>query len=523
MMDLVLDVPWLLPTLFWATGLAIGYAIHAIGVRIAKQSAEELAAQVEERAKHEAEVILREAEIKSKDIAHQQREKVERELEQKIHQATAHEERLVQREMQADQRASALNQKEQSIDVRRQQLDEIEKKLALQKQDSDLAIQAQKEKLLLIAGLSESDARKTLFARMEDELKLETAATLRRSQEAVSTMAANQAREIITTAIERYAVEQVSDSTTTTVVLPSEEMKGRIIGREGRNIRSLEAALGVNVIIDDTPGVVVLSSFDPIRREIARRALEQLVVDGRIHPARIEEVTNKVQAEMESETVAAGEDAALRLDIHGLDPEVIKMVGRLRFRHSYGQNVLAHSVEMGQIMSLMAAEIGLDQAIAKRCGLLHDIGKVMTQETAGSHALAGAEFLRKHGESAIVCNAVAAHHNEVPAESWYAALTKAGDAITASRPGARSETTEIYLKRLGKLEELARSFPGVTQCYAMEAGREIRVHIEPTKISDEEALILARDLGRLIEHNLEYPTQIKIVVIRETRVTEYAR
>jgi ribonuclease Y len=523
MMDIALDIPWLLPTLFWATGLAIGYAIHAIGVRVAKQSAQDIATQIEERAKHEAGVILREAEVNSKDVAHRLREEVERELEQERRQVVLREERATQREVQADERAKTLHEREVALEARKDSMVREEAAAREQQEEIKRSINLQRAKLQELAGISADEAKKILLNDVESEMMEETALMIRRHQETAAASAAQHARRIITIAIERYAVEQVSEATTATVVLPSEEMKGRIIGREGRNIRSLEASLGVNVIIDDTPGVVVLSSFDPLRREVARRTLEQLIVDGRIHPARIDEVLLRVQSEIESETVKAGEDAAQKLGIRGLEPEVVKMLGRLRFRHSYGQNVLIHSIEMGHIMGLMAAEIGLDIAIAKRCGLLHDIGKVMTQEHEGGHAIVGADFLRKHGESATVCNAVAAHHNEVPGESWYAELTRAGDAITAARPGARSETTEIYLKRLEKLEELAGSFPGVTKCFAMEAGREIRVLVEPAKIDDNAALVLARDLSRLIEHNLEYPGQIKVIVIRETRVTEYAR
>ena len=523
MSEIVLQIPWLLPTLFWMTGLAIGYAIHVIASGMLKNSAERMALEILERARHEAGVIVREAGVKATGEMQGVREKVEAELHQHRVEIAEHEKRIAQREEQADVRANSFHQKEVAFEERRAALTQEELTVRERQQEIERALETQKSRLQEIAGLSAEDAKKSLLAKTEVELQDETAALIRRHHEAAVATAAQQARKIITVAIERYAAEQVGDATTTTVVLPSEEMKGRIIGREGRNIRSLEAALGVNVIIDETPGVVVLSSFDPIRREIAKRTLEQLVVDGRIHPARIEEVTNKIQADMESETVKAGEEAAHKLGLRGIDPEVVKMVGRLRFRHSYGQNVLMHSVEMGSIMGMMAAEAGLDSVIAKRCGLLHDIGKVMTQENDGSHALVGAEFLRKHGESPLVCNAVAAHHNEVPGESWYAELTRAGDAITAARPGARSETTELYLKRLEKLEELARSFPGVTKCFALEAGREIRVLVEPAKIDDAQAMILARDLCRLIEKNLEFPGQIKVVVIRETRSTEYAR
>lgn len=523
MNELYLEVPWLLPTLFWTTGLALGYAIHVIASRVTKTSIERMADEILERARHEADVIVREGGVRATAELQAVRAKVEEELAGRRTELAAQGERLASREALADQRARALQEKETALEAKGAALAREDQELRASRLEAGRLQAEQQRRLEELAGLTAEDARRLLLARTEEDVKAETAALLRRRHEAAEAQAAEAARRIITIAIERYAAEQVLDTTTTTVVLPSEEMKGRIIGREGRNIRSLEAALGVNVIIDDTPGVVVLSSFDPVRREIAKRTLEQLIVDGRIHPGRIEEVTSKVQTELDAGTLQAGEAAAARLGVRGLDPAVVQAVGRLRFRHSYGQNVLAHSIEMGQIMGMMAAEIGLDVDVARRCGLLHDIGKGMTQDHEGSHALVGADFLRKHGEAPVVCNAVAAHHNEAPGESWYAELTRAGDAITAARPGARSETTEIYLKRLAKLEELAGSFPGVTRCFALEAGREIRVMVEPSRIDDNAALALARDLSRLIEHHLEYPGQIKVVVIRESRVTEYAR
>lgn len=518
-----IEVPWLLPALYWIVGIAFGYAAHVIASRVTKTSIERQAEEIQERAKHEAEVIVREAKVKAHEEIQRVREKVESDLHQHRREVAAFEVRISDRETQVNQRTTALNQKELQLDLKRQEIETAEASLRQQRQEVEGLQRTQREKLQEISRLSTEEARSLLLKQVGSELEGETAALVRKRVDEAAATATQQARRIITVAIERFASERISDATTTTVVLPSEEMKGRIIGREGRNIRSLEAALGVNVIIDDTPAVVVLSSFDPVRREVAKRTLEQLVVDGRIHPARIEEMVGKVQAEMDTETQKAGEAAAAKLELRGIAPEVLNVVGRLRFRHSYGQNVLEHSIEMAQIMGMMASEIGIDPIIAKRCGLLHDIGKALPQDAGGSHALAGADYLRRHGESPVVCNAVAAHHNEAPGESWYAELTRAGDAITASRPGARSETTEIYLKRLEKLEELARSFPGVTKCFAVEAGREIRVMVEPARVDDNHALLIARDLSRLIEHNLEYPGHIKVVVIRETRSTEYAR
>lgn len=507
--DMSIEIPWLLPALYWIVGLAFGYFIHIIAVRYSTAAAEKSADTIIAKARHEAEVILREAEVKARDEHLRAREAVEAENRQHRQDLAAHEQRLSQRESALDERVRHLQGDEQTLRARMTE--------AVQ------AAAAQREKLLELAGWSVSDARKELLARLETELAGELAALVRKRQEETVVAAVQKARQVIVTAIERYAAEQISEATTTTVPLPSEETKGRLIGREGRNIRSLEAAMGVNVIIDDTPGVVVLSSFDPLRREVARQAMERLIADGRIHPARIEEIMRQVQAEMSAQVLQTGEETALRLGLQGIAPEVLAVVGRLRFRHSYGQNVLTHSVEMAQIMGMMAAELGLDVATARRCGLLHDLGKALDQSHEGGHAVAGAEFLRRHGEPEVVVNAVAAHHNDVPGTSVYAELTRAGDAITAARPGARLESTEVYLKRLEKLEEVARGFAGVQRCFAMEAGREIRVIVEPAQIDDAGATLLAREIARAIEQHIDYPGQIKVSVIRETRCTEYAR
>jgi ribonuclease Y len=507
--DMSIEIPWLLPALYWIVGLAFGYFIHIIAVRYSTAAAEQSADTIIAKARHEAEVILREAEVKARDEHLRAREAVETENRQRRQDIAAHDQRLTQRESALDERTRRLQDDEQTVRARLTE--------AVQ------AATAQQEKLQIIAGWSVSDARRELLARLETELTGELASLVRKRQEETAATAAQKARQVIVTAIERYAAEQVSEATTTTVLLPSEETKGRLIGREGRNIRSLEAAMGVNVIIDDTPGVVVLSSFDPLRREVARQAMERLIADGRIHPARIEEIMRQVQAEMSAQVLQTGEEAALRLGLQGIATEVLAVVGRLRFRHSYGQNVLTHSIEMAQIMGMMAAELGLDVATARRCGLLHDLGKALDQSHEGGHAVAGAEFLRRHGEPEVVVNAVAAHHNDVPGTSVYAELTRAGDAITAARPGARLESTEVYLKRLEKLEEVARGFAGVQRCFALEAGREIRVIVEPAQIDDAGAILLAREIARAIEQHIDYPGQIKVSVIRETRCTEYAR
>ncbi len=358
---------------------------------------------------------------------------------------------------------------------------------------------------------------------LEEEVRGEAGTLIRHIQEETKAIAEKKARDILVTAIQRYAADQASEITTSTVHLPGDDMKGRIIGREGRNIRSIEAVTGVDILIDDTPEVVVISSFDPLRREIARISLERLIADGRIHPSRVEEVVAKVKEEVDIAIREAGEAAIYELSITNVDPILIHTLGRLKYRHSYGQNVLEHSIEMAHLMGMMAADLGLDQPVARRIGLFHDLGKALDHKIEGSHALIGADLLRKHNEQAVVINAVAAHHGDVTQETPYAVLACAADAITASRPGARSENTELYLKRLEKIEQIASSFGGVEKSYAIQAGREVRVIISPSKIDDGQAMQMARNIAKQIETNLDYSGQIKVTVIRETRCVEYAK
>jgi ribonuclease Y len=358
---------------------------------------------------------------------------------------------------------------------------------------------------------------------MEKEVHSEMGSLIRRLQEQAKETAEREAGKVVAQAIQRFAISHASEMLTSSVSLPSEDMKGRIIGREGRNIRALEAATGVNVLIDDTPEAIVISGFDPIRREIAKQALEQLVADGRIHPARIEEVVAKLQENMDETIRKAGEEAAYVVGIHDVDPELVRKIGRLKFRTSYSQNVLQHSIEVSLLMGVMAGELGLDVALAKRVGLFHDIGKALDHEVEGGHALIGADLLKRQGELPIVVNAVAAHHEEVPAESLYAILAAAADAISSSRPGARAENTDIDVKRLEKLESIATSFDGVSKSYAIQAGREVRVIVDPGKIDDNGAMVMARNISKKIESELQYPGQIRVIVLRETRCVEFAR
>jgi ribonuclease Y len=381
----------------------------------------------------------------------------------------------------------------------------------------------QLKELERIANMSTEEAKDMLINSIEAEAKREALSKLYEIEMELKEEATKKAREIVATAIQRCASDEVASATVSVVTLPNEEMKGRIIGREGRNIRTLETLTGVDLIIDDTPEVVVLSSYDPIRREIARLSLERLIQDGRIHPGRIEEVVEKAQQEVEGRIKEEGERAIFEAKLTKVHPELVRALGRLIFRTSYGQNVLSHSQEVSRLAGIMAAELGIDQTLAKRAGLLHDIGKALDYDAEGPHALLGAEFARKYNENEIVVNAIASHHGEVPPNSIEAVLVQAADAISAARPGARKETLEAYIKRIKKLEELATSFPGVEKAYALQAGREVRVVVEPEKIDDLTALGLARDLAKRIEDELEYPGQIRVVVIRETRAIEYAR
>ena len=517
------DTAWWLPTLTTVAGLVFGYIAHLVFSKLRISRAREEAKIIHRQAQLEAELVVKDARLKAQEEARKAWELFEEETRVRKAELRTIDERVTQRETNLERKVAVIDRKEQSIDAKLEKIEAQRESLEVQRQSIDDLLAQQQAKLEEIAHLTQEQATKKLMAELEEGLKSESGALIRRYQEEAKSHAERQAREIITNAVERYAADQVNEITTSVVVLPSEDMKGRIIGREGRNIRSIESATGVNILIDDTPGTVVISGFDPLRREVAKIALERLMADGRIHPARIEEVVKEVRDEIEQTIRSAGEQAIYELDIKGVAPEVLRTLGRLKFRHSYSQNILVHSVEMAHIMGMLASQVGLDPQVAKRCGLFHDLGKALTHEIEGSHALIGADILRRNGESAVVVNAVASHHDDVPMESLYAVLVKAADAITAARPGARSETTELYIKRLEKLEEIATSFRGVENCYAIQAGREVRVIVEPSKISDDEAMQMARNISRQIEEQLKYPGSIKVTVIRETRCVEYAR
>jgi ribonuclease Y len=520
-----IQIPWQLPALYWIVGVGLGYGIHAIVNRMQFVAASNNAKSILDRAKREQEALIREGQIQAKDEVLKAKEQFEKDTWTRRQELIAIEDRVNQREVALDRKATGLDNREVSIDTRLE--DVAKEKQALTQRQDELkeTVAKYRSELGLVAKLPVDEAKRILMQSLDAELHNESGALVRRFHDEAVRRAEQEARKIITLAIERYSAPQVNEITTSTVTLPNDEMKGRIIGREGRNIRSLESVTGVQFLIDDTPGVVVISGFDPLRREVARLSIERLITDGRVHPARIEEVVHKVQAELDETVRKAGEEAIEGLGLQRVDADVVKLLGKLKFRHSYGQNVLKHSIEMAHVMGTMAAELGLDVLLARRIGLFHDIGKALDQETLaqGGHAVGGADFLKRHGEIPVVVNGVGAHHNEMPAESHYAILCKAADAVTAARPGARSETTEFYLKRLENLELIANSYRGVQRSYAIEAGREIRVVVEPGQIDDNEAMQMARNISKQIEQELDYPGQIRVTVIRETRCVEYAR
>jgi ribonucrease Y len=504
-------------------GLIAGYAVrYWIGRYHADASERQARAKLEDAAR-EAEGLKREGKIQAKAEVLKAREEFEKSVKSRRDELHKLEERLSERETNLDRKMALVEKKEHAVDERLEQVKQHA--AALETEKAEVAKLAAEERVRLqrIAGMTQEEARQTLLRRMEEEVHGEVGGLLRRLQEEAKETAERESRNIVATALHRYAASHAGEMMTSTVALPGDDMKGRIIGRDGRNIRALEAICGVNVLIDDTPEAVVISGFNPLRREVARQALEQLIADGRIHPARIEEVVARVQENLDETIRRTGEEAAFSLGIQGLEPELLRKIGSLKFRTSYSQNVLQHSLEVASLMGVMAGELNLDSGLGKRIGLLHDIGKALDHEVEGGHAMIGADLLKRHGESPVVINAVAAHHEEVPSESVYGLLASAADAISSARVGARSETTEIYVKRLEKLESIANSFAGIEKSYAIQAGREIRVLVEPQTVSDNDAMILARDVSKKIEEGLQYPGQIRVVVIRETRAVEYAR
>ncbi len=486
-------------------------------------SAEETAQQILDEAKKEGSVIKREAQVQAKDTILQAKSEAEKEINERRKEIQQIERRLQGRDEALEKRSEALADREDSLNRGEQSLKNKTDNYHKKEQEYDHLIDQTRQKLEQIAGLSRDEAKQVLVDQMTEEARQDASRRIMTIEEEAREEATRRARKIISIAIERLSGEFVSERTASVIHLPSDDMKGRIIGREGRNIRAFEAATGVDLVIDDTPEAVLISSHSPIRREITRVALERLISDGRINPGRIEEVVKKAEGEVEESVREAGQRAVLELGIHGIHPEIVKLIGMLKYRYSYGQNVLMHSIETAYICGIIAAELGLNEKQAKRSGLLHDIGKAVSHEIEGSHAIIGGEVARKYGESAKIVNAIAAHHEEVRAETVLAPIVDAADALSGARPGARREVLESYVKRLEDLERISGAFNGVEKSFAVQAGREVRIMVNPGSVSDGDASSIAREVAKQIESEMTYPGQIKVTVIRELRSTEYAR
>ncbi|HEY8666821.1 MAG TPA: ribonuclease Y [Tepidisphaeraceae bacterium] len=511
--------------------ILIGVIVGAVGVfayiataaRNALARARQEADQLRETSKLEAQNKAKEIELAAKQEQLKVRQDFDKQTESARNELKSHEQRLTKREDILDRKLDTLSVKEKHLDDMETRLETREKNVAAKDEQLTAVLKEQRERLLQITNMSPDSAKEMLLRRIEDECKHEAGALIQRITEQAQEEAKDKSRQIILQAIQRYAAEQTADHTVSTVTIPSDDMKGRVIGREGRNIRSFEKTTGVDVIIDDTPGVVVVSCFDPVRRQIARISLERLVQDGRIHPARIEEVVAAVGKEMDEELIKIGKEAVQEANMPNIAKPIIPMLGRLGYRTSYGQNVLKHSLEVAYISQVIADELGLDGALARRCGLLHDIGKAMDHETEGGHPQIGKEFLRRFNEPEAVLNAAEGHHGDVPATTPYTIIVMAADAISASRPGARRESLERYVKRLQDLEDLAMGFDGVRQAYAIQAGREVRVIVDAKLVDDKISNKIARDIAKKIEQEMTYPGEIKVTLIREVRSVEYAR
>jgi len=494
--------------------IAIAYRIRVYEAKIG--SADEKAREIIDEALRTAETKKREALLEAKEETLRAKNEFERETKERRAELQRYEKRVLSKEETLDRKTEALEKKEARLAAKEAELEKL-------RQEVEEIHAKQLQELEKISGLTSEQAKEYLIKTVEEEVKHETAMLIKELENKAREEADKRAKELVVTAIQKCAADHVAEATISVVQLPNDEMKGRIIGREGRNIRTLETMTGVDLIIDDTPEAVILSGFDPIRREIARIALEKLILDGRIHPARIEEMVEKASKEVDAMIREAGEQASLEAGVHGLHPELIKLLGKMKFRTSYGQNALKHSVEVAILSGLLAGEIGVDVRLAKRAGLLHDIGKAVDHEMEGTHVQIGVDLLRKYKESPIVINAVEAHHGDVEFQSLIACIVQAADTISAARPGARRETLETYINRLKQLEDITNGFKGVEKSFAIQAGREVRVMVVPEQISDADMVLLARDLSKKIENEMEYPGQIKINVIRESRVIEYAK
>jgi ribonuclease Y len=503
--------------------LYVGYLIRKHLAESKVLNAEGLAQKILAEAEKEADTKRREVLLEAKDTLYQGRAEFEKETRERRQELQNLEKRLMAREENLERRLDLLENKENEIALRDKQLAQRVKRVEESENNYKNLLNEQRLMLEKISGMSSDEACKLLLSKLESKAQHDAAKRIKQIEDEAKTLAEKKAKEIISLSIQRCSSEYVVENTVSVVDLPNNEMKGRIIGREGRNIRALEMATGVDFIIDDTPEAVILSAFDPVRREIAKKSLEKLIQDGRIHPARIEEVVNKSRKEVEASIKEAGEQAVFDLGIHGMHAEEIKLIGRLRYRTSYAQNVLQHSREVAYIAGIMAAELGIDMQQARRAGLLHDIGKAVDHDVEGAHAQIGADLSKKYNESSLIINAIAAHHETEEAKSLEAVLIQAADALSAARPGARRESLESYVKRLEQLENIAKSFPGVENSYALQAGRELRIIVEQEKITDDKAAQMAREIANKIEETAKYPGQIKVTVIRETRCVEYAK
>ncbi len=515
--------PWVVVAISLGSALVAFIIAFRLGIVYRKKIAEAEIGSAEEQAKKILNDAIKTSEAKKKEALIEAKEEIlktraeaDKEIKERRNEVQKMEKRNMQKEEHLDKKLETIEKKEENLKLREKQLEE--------KTEATNEIQKRQLEILeKISGLTKEEAKEYLIKNIEDEVRVEAALKIKEIEEQTKETCDEKAREIITGAIQRCASDHVSDVTVSVVALPSEDMKGRIIGREGRNIRSLEQMTGIDFIIDDTPEAVILSGFDPVRREVARLTLEKLIQDGRIHPARIEEMFHKSHKEVEQTIKKAGEGATFDVGVHNIHPELVRLLGRLKYRTSYGQNVLQHSIEVAQIAGLIAGELGIDVTLAKRAGLLHDIGKSIDHEVEGSHIQIGADIAKKYKEEAIILNAIMAHHGDVEPESTIACIVAAADAISAARPGARRENIENYIKRLQKLEELATSFNGVERAFAISAGREVRVMVKPDDINDEAMVLVGREIAKKIESEMEYPGQIKVNLIRETRVVDFAK
>lgn len=504
-------------------GVVIGIFVYYFIMRLRGKAAQNLSEKIINDAKREAEHLLKDARYTAKGDAIKLKEEAEQEIKQRRKEQSNVERRLQQKEETLDRKTNQIDKKISTLEVKEKEIDSYKERLTEKEAEIHKTIQKQIDELERVASMDKATAQTMLLNKLQGEITQESGALMRQIIDETKEHAQKESQRILTNAMQRYAGECTYERTTATIPLPTDEMKGRIIGREGRNIRALEAATGVSILIDDTPEAVVISCFDPIRKEVARQVIERLISDGRIHPGRIEDLIKKIRKEVEESCSEAGEAAVLELGVQGIPSALIKILGRLKYRYSFSQNVLKHSIEAATFMGAIASELGLDVAKAKRIGLLHDIGKAIDHELEGSHAKIGADLLRKYNEAKDVINAVASHHEEEEGQTVYAPMLIACDALSASRPGARSESGELYLKRLEKLEEIGRAQKGVENCYAIQAGRELRVLVEPEKVSEEEALIIARNICNEVAQQITYSGQIKVTVIRETRSVEYAK